>query len=283
MMCMCVVVTYNPDVEFLNRLQKMRHEFKKVIVVDNCSDQLPELELENVLLVRNSSNLGVATAINQGVVTAVAAGATYICLFDQDSIIEPGFSNTLLDGFALNPSVGIVAANYFSPISKKNGYSQSRYHVNYSEIAHAITSGSMISVDVFRECGGTRDDYFIDYVDIEFCERVVAAGFMILCTNSVLMTHPIGEATNHKLFKYRLSASNHSPIRRYYMARNCVYSAVHSVSSNPKFALVSMERLLKITLVTVLFEKAKIRKMQAIALGVYDGLLSQMGRTRRSF
>lgn len=281
----CVIVTYNPDSDFPLRLKNIQKEFNQIIIVDNNSDSKLEITDSNTITIYNSSNLGIATALNQGIAEAAASGADYICFFDQDSTISGGFVEMLLRGFEAGKNVGVVAANYVNPISKRPGYPvslQGKKDESYSPISHAITSGSMIKTSILPVCGSMRDDYFIDYVDVEFCERVRASGYAILCTNKILMTHPIGEATNHTFLSHKLTASNHSPLRRYYMARNCIVSSLENFKQNPKFSKISIQRLIKIVIVTLLFETNKMSKSRAIFLGIIDGYFYRMGKTERN-
>jgi rhamnosyltransferase len=276
----CIVVTYNPDAEFPSRLSNLQREFDKIVVVDNNSNVKPKIVCQSMTLICNSTNLGIATALNQGIVEAVSNGAEYICLFDQDSVIDNNFVSLVLTGFKLNNNIGIVAGNYMSPVSGKLGYPtvHNEDEYVYSPISHAITSGSMIKASILPVCGLMRDDYFIDYVDVEFSERVRRNGFTILCTNKALMTHPIGEATNHRFFSYKLTASNHSPTRRYYMARNCIAAFLENITTNKGFALTSLNRLFRIIIVTLLFEKQKSRKLRALVEGMTAGFQRKMGK-----
>ena len=67
-----VVVTYHPDPGFPDRLDRVRPQVGRVVVVDNGSSPPAREMLRNaagpdVELILNDANLGVATALNQGV------------------------------------------------------------------------------------------------------------------------------------------------------------------------------------------------------------------------
>src|SRR5258708_4061614 len=68
-----VVVTYFPDEKLLDRLQKIQQQVDRVVVVDNGSsgesaESLRTAEQKlHLEVIRNAENLGIATALNQGV------------------------------------------------------------------------------------------------------------------------------------------------------------------------------------------------------------------------
>lgn len=274
-----IVITYNPDRGIQRRIDNIALQSDLVVVVDNGSANLILKNEKNIIIVKNEKNIGVAAAINRGIGFALSWGANYVCLFDQDSEIEDFFIAKLLGGFKQGKNVGIIAANYISPVSGRIGYSSiPQDSREYFEIAHAITSGSMLKMEIFSIVGLMREDLFIDYVDIEFCERLDLAGFKILATSKPLMEHPIGNAKNHEIFgKIRITSSNHSPVRRYYMIRNCVRLAIENFSINWNFSRVSLQRVLKIVVITLAFEDNKFIKTRYMLKGLLDGMRGNMG------
>jgi rhamnosyltransferase len=74
-----VVITFFPDSGFPERLEKIAAQVSWVIVVDNGTTGKSEVNLERALgvregvtCIRNSENLGVAAALNQGIRQALA-------------------------------------------------------------------------------------------------------------------------------------------------------------------------------------------------------------------
>src|SRR5271170_4637319 len=96
-----VVVAYRPDVVLLENLRRLLNQIPEVIVVDNGSDgasaQVIEAagNLAGVQLIRNSFNLGIATALNMGIRQALQSGSPWIATFDQDSAIPDGYFEKL--------------------------------------------------------------------------------------------------------------------------------------------------------------------------------------------
>ena len=65
----------------------------RVIVVDNASSP-PAVVGDDVTLLRNCRNRGVAGGRNQGV---SAGSASYVCLLDSDAVLEPDALRQLID------------------------------------------------------------------------------------------------------------------------------------------------------------------------------------------
>jgi len=84
-----------------------------------------------------------------------------------------------------------------------------------------MTSASLTRLEAWKKTGGFREDYFIDFVDNEFCMKLSLNGYKVLRDNTCRMSHRLGETGVQKilgLFPYRYA--RHSPKRVYYMARN---------------------------------------------------------------
>lgn len=78
----------------------------------------------------------------------------------------------------------------------------------------------LVPVEVLKKVGLMRDELFIDYIDIEWCLRTASNGYSLYAIPDAKMSHTIGD--ERKLFLGR-EVSIHSPLRRYYLARNSIY------------------------------------------------------------
>ena len=64
-----VIVSYEPDVEFPQRLSIAAAQFPLTVLVDNTAAEspgLPGTDADKLRVLRNHSNLGLGTALNQG-------------------------------------------------------------------------------------------------------------------------------------------------------------------------------------------------------------------------
>ena len=88
-----VIVTYHPDIGLRERIEQIRHQVDKLLIVDNnsasdCVAMIQRISKDlDVDVIENESNLGVAEALNQGFKYAERFGGKYswVLTLDQDS------------------------------------------------------------------------------------------------------------------------------------------------------------------------------------------------------
>ena len=88
-----VIVTYKPDLAALEaQLARLRPQVSAIAIIDNASDEAVRIALRDLakrfdaMLLENENNLGIATALNQGIACAREKGASHVLLMDQDSL-----------------------------------------------------------------------------------------------------------------------------------------------------------------------------------------------------
>lgn len=236
-----IIVTYNPDVDVLREQIVSLERLAGLVVIDNFSDNLDEIEslvadlsFQKIDFVKNPTNLGLAFAQNQGIARARLLNAEHIIIFDQDSIPESGMVAHLLDAesrlISSGERVAAVGPVTFDPdtgaeypITRYNGPFIQRYYTRSAEIANAsfiIASGSLIRMSVIDSVGGMLDALFIDYIDVEWCYRAQSLGYRLFISSSARMSHRVGDK---RVKFFGRSISQHSPLRRYYLTRNSLY------------------------------------------------------------
>ena len=131
-----------------------------------------------------------------------------------------------------------------------------------------ITSGSLLRVSVFQEIGSFRNELFVDHVDHEYCLRACARGFKVIVTCAPIMKYSIGAVTLRKLLWRETKTSNHSALRRYYMARNDIVLAKEYIFNEPIWVLKALYSRLNKLILICFFEKNKLVKLKLTALGV---------------
>ena len=63
----------------------------------------------------NAQNLGYAGGNNRGIEKALAAGADYVFILNDDTIVEPGSLAALVEAMERDPKVGIAGCPLFGP------------------------------------------------------------------------------------------------------------------------------------------------------------------------
>jgi rhamnosyltransferase len=227
-----VIVTYHPEEVALRRLvETLRLGGARVIVVDNTpqgpSPVVTALAAD-IKLIGMSDNAGIAAAQNAGIRAAVAQGAEVLAFFDQDSSPDEQLLPSLVAALG-QPPRGVTAPVC---IDARTGAEYSPYRFDRWGWAHAtpaigrsapvevdliISSGSVVTAEVFLRAGLMNEDFFIDYVDLEWCIRCRKAGVPIRVIPSVTMRHAIG---NQVIKNGPLTTFVHSPMRSYYRLRN---------------------------------------------------------------
>jgi rhamnosyltransferase len=92
------------------------------------------------------------------------------------------------------------------------------------------------------------------------------------------MSHAIGEPTRHAVLGVSKWTTNHSPDRRYYIARNDTVM-LREFGGYPlgAWALKSLGRRVRTCKRILLYERFKARKVAAVAAGWWDGVRGRMG------
>lgn len=287
-MIIAIIVTFNPNlINLSNLILQLKKQSVKAIVVDNGSKNINELEeLNNIggRIYKLNNNLGIATAQNKGVEKAIELGAEQILFFDQDSSIPEDYIENLYSDYELlihdNIKIGAIGPRfidnrynfYYKTISvTKNGFRIKHDVSNIDKPIHStllISSGSMISVNTLKTVGLMRDNYFIDYVDTEWCLRAESLGYKNFISAKAVMRHTIGDnVINLKFFNVPV----HSAFRRYYRVRNAFY-----MMREPHVPVILAIREIFFSfihqIILISFERNKSGYLKSYFKGLRDGI-----------
>jgi len=234
------IITLNPDLVALGKLiETLSHEPGKIVVIDNCSENRSDIsrllaQQGEGELIQNSTNLGVATAVNQLATMAEADGSRYIIPFDQDSMPEKGIQGKLYRLFekaqadGRNPAaIGPVRVDprtgerepfirFKLPLNRRIAGGPVNTAVDCDFL---ITSGCLMSIEALDRVGMMEESLFVDNVDLEWSFRARSKGYCLLGATHVTMWHRIGDATV-KFPWLRTPVRFHAPLRTYFVARN---------------------------------------------------------------
>lgn len=242
-----VVVTFHPEEETLRTLLKaLEPQVSGVIVVDNnpkadvsVPTLLDMLQSDRVHLIRLNENLGIAKALNVGIEHARRCGADYVLLSDQDSLPAADMVSNLLQSMdtllqsgyrvgAIGPTYKDLYTNMVYPFQVTipgkffYGHMIPTSKKPIIPVLTLITSGALIPIQVLSEIGLMREDFFIDYVDIEWCHRATHAGYGLWGTSNSLLLHRLGERSLRVWYLRWRKESAYPPLRMYYRIRNFI-------------------------------------------------------------
>jgi len=283
-----IVVIYNPDFNQLrNIINKQLVNFKNLLLINNSPElDLSEFNCEQIKIINNSSNFGLAKALNIGILEAKNKKFQFVALFDQDTLLPLDFSKKMIN-FINNcehdkaclfcPNFYNLVTNRFNKINKIKFLRLKRYYPvdeSVSLPSFSITSGSLIDLSKFKEIGFFDENLFIDLVDTEWCLRAHNYGYKILQNNKVIVQHSLGEG-HIKLFN--LSIQIHSPSRLYYYFRNSIYLyTLPHISFN--WVVIDFLRNILRFIFYMLFVKNRIKYFRYIIKGYYHGFIKKMDK-----
>lgn len=268
-----IIVSYNDALAIIKCIEMLRKQVTSIIVVDNGSLSEHQFilksleELENLTLIYSSSNLGIGAAINLALEVLDDAQVDWVLTMDQDSIAAPDMVASMVQAASAFPKAA------FTPLITDIG--QSGKYATPVEVDYAITSGNLIPLTAVRQLKGFDSKLFIDGVDFDFSLRLRAKGYKIIRVPAANMRHTLGNASQSK--PRRRFYTNHSPLRRYYMARNMILNFRSHFLRFPLFVF----RLSLVTLLTfinvLIWGPRRIESMKMILRGFIDGLLNRTG------
>lgn len=275
----CLIITYNPDNIVFGLIELIKNQVDKIIIVDNNSELLIQNQLrhvadeENIHLVQNRENLGIAKALNQGVIHAKDLKYEWVITFDQDSTPYKNIIEIISEVYFLYPekqNIGAIGVNF--PDVDSGSYYPVSIIKKYHTKDYLITSGCLLSVQAFFEIGGFREDFFIDNVDLEYSLRLRKNGKVSLITNQWGMNHKAGSPVIKRFAGINLIPSHHNTFRRYYMARNHIILCKDYLFKFPYFITKTSFFFVLSIFNILLFETDRKNKIFASAKGIRDGM-----------
>lgn len=272
-----VIILFNPEI---NRLQEnvnaVLSQVDFVVMVDNASENINDVKKiynnkGEIYFIYNKENVGIARALNQGIEFCKKKGAVWALTLDQDSVIPVNMISEY-SKYILNSNNALISCI----IHDRNETEAKKTADSVEEINQCITSGALTRITAWDKCGKFDEKLFIDNVDFEFCYRLIWQGFHIIRVNSVELLHECGKIKEKKIFKAKIIVYNHSAQRKYYIARNWIYTYLkHKPMINLSYIIAKeVEEFGKV----LLFEKNKKKKMKAFFEGVMDGWSGKMGK-----
>jgi rhamnosyltransferase len=290
-----VVVTFNPDGDIIDNLELMASAVNCLIVVDNTPDENRLFfSSMNIVYLQENGNVGLSKALNDGVNYAGKLGFHNIFLLDQDSIATLQFFKNMLT-FKNKIDLQISNCAFYVPnFYDRNSQSWARYPLLTSfSIQHkrcdsispfyqnraliAITSGTLMTYDRFMQIGPFREDYFIDFIDNEYCLRAAKKHLSVAVNCKATINHSIGKRQRKQILWFEIKPNNHTAVRRYYIARNGIRTAMIYFSEFKLYLLLILLRLGHEILSILLSEKSKTIKLKALLVGLADGFIGKMG------
>lgn len=218
--------------ECLTSLAGLQYPRWQAVVVDNGSDagQAEAIQTSHptVTLIRNQKNLGYTGGNNVAIHHAMAQGADYIWLLNNDTVVTPDSLSELVAAGERDPRVGLLSPvlyDYKEPheiqfagtvLDVSRGSATT--HKSLEQPSTLAPGGSLalwgtallVKRHVVTSVGYLNERYFAYHEDAEYCLRAAAAGFATRVEPTAVVFHKSA----------RSLGSDNSPIKEYLMVRN---------------------------------------------------------------
>ena len=270
-----VVVLYHPASDLPEVVARVKGQVDTVYLIDNSvppvrEQVMPLLQSGSVVYQAQQANLGIATALNSAARRAVQEGYKFLLTMDQDSLAAPDMVQQMLacqDRDHLRP-LGMLAPFQITPAQQPPQSGPA-----CCPVMTPMTSGCLLDLAAYQAVGPFRNDFFIDFVDNEYCLRLKQHGYRVLRANHALLWHQVGALQTYGPFV----ATNHGALRRYYKTRNRLYVFREYLSVFPGHCLFDLVRLTKEIASILLFEDQKGAKFRMMVTGLQHFLSGRRG------
>jgi GT2 family glycosyltransferase len=264
-----------------------------VILADNGSTdgtvEAVHAAYPDVTVVRNGANLGYAGGNNAAICRAVAMGAEWVVLVNNDAVVAPNAFAALRDAAARVPEAGVLAGKVFfaeppdlvwfagARVLLRVGYSgrvrgygrHDRPSWRATEPTARATGAFMAVSRAAIEAAGMLDEELFAYVeDVEWCVRIRRAGFRVIFVGSAVAWHRVSASTGGE------RRSTHS---LYYSARNWLVTCERHAPMGRVGTAVRRGVVLAAALAQAARRPAPRSAMRAVLAGWRDGRVRRLG------
>jgi len=263
------IVVFNPDIaRLIENISSIRYQVDEIILIDNGSQNILEIEkidmVKNIKIIKNGSNKGIAFALNQIIEYSKDNSFDWAITLDQDSVCPP---NLVLDysKYFDFEDIGIICPYNIDIKSKQESYKKGFDFVDW-----CITSASCINVSRCFNKVSFDEKMFIDLVDVDYSYQVRKNNLKILRDYDIVISHQLGDLKEFNIFHRIIEVTNHSPIRKYYYSRNCIYLC-NKYKDDKTIVKLWRYKLKILILKTIIFEGKKLCKLKYIYRGIKNG------------
>ncbi len=220
--------------ECLASLLGLEYGNYEIIVIDNASTDGSVAAIEEnfpgVEILRNESNLGFSRGNNVGIEVACKKGADYICLLNNDTVVDAAFLRPLVELGESDRMVGVIGSQVFFQrrpqtvwsegigvngrtgrvLAPLGGRSAEEVGTEIRDWDGVTGAAVLVKREVFEKIGLLDPDYFMYYEDVDFCLRAGRAGYRVSTVPASRVWHKIGSSAK----------AGGGPVIIYYLIRN---------------------------------------------------------------
>jgi GT2 family glycosyltransferase len=227
-----IVLSWNgvrDTLECLGSISKLDYPDRHTVVVDNGSSDGSPTQVKaaypDITLIENGRNLGYTGGNNVGMHFALAQGADYVWLLNNDTVVEPDSLGRLVACAERTERLGMISPlvyDYYrrerlqfwgvlADIPRQNVVDAPDPLSGQPVAENPLLWGTALFVrsSMVRRIGYLDDRYFAYHEDLDFSLRAIKAGYRTMVETTAVVYH-----------KWAVSLGTDSPIRRHLLTRN---------------------------------------------------------------
>ncbi|GKU27269.1 rhamnosyltransferase [Clostridium folliculivorans] len=246
-----ILLNYNgikDTIECIESLNNIDYNNYEIIIVDNnSSDNSQEIiqkKFPEHTFIQTGKNLGYAAGNNMGIRVALDREADYICVINNDVIVEKDFLTKMILYMEANTNIGVCgpticeymdrnkiqSSGALIDLSKgeapaiNNGKDISELYNDVIECDYVGGACLLFKSSIIDEVGFIPENYFLFYEETEFCLKIKKIGYKVCCYTKERVYH-----------KGSASISRIGGLSGYFMNRNLVLFEKRNLESTMSF------------------------------------------------
>lgn len=230
-----IILNWNRPQDTIDCVESiLRSDYAKyrITVVDNGStdDSVQRVQArfgDTVCVVANEANLGFAEGNNRGIEHALAHGADFTLLLNNDTTIAPDMLSEMVRAMCSDAQIGIVGpVIYYSGRPEVIWFAGMRFRYGLYTVRKGLHlklpladiepvdfisgCGMMVRREVWESVGRFDSCFFMYYEDLDLCIRAAKQGYRIVCAARANMWHALSASTG----------GPDSPLKQYYQVKS---------------------------------------------------------------
>lgn len=238
----CILLQWrscDDTLECLESLQAASYPNLRIVVVDNGTPESCRRELRTrfpaVELLLNDDNLGFSGGNNRGIAYALAQGADYVLVLNNDTVVAPDFLEPLVARLSADRRIGMVGPKIYQqgaagqlwfagttrdwllgrPLRLRHrGFGRiDRGQYDREQYGDFLSGCAMLlRREVFERVGMFDPAFFAYFEDVDLCLRVRREGYRILYVPAARVYHKAARSSTGR--------RNFAPLSVYFSTRN---------------------------------------------------------------
>jgi hypothetical protein len=216
-----VVINYNghnDTIECLESVKKLNYSNHEILIIDNGSTDgsggILKGTFPEITLIETGRNLGFAGGSNAGIRRALAEGAEFIVLLNNDTVVDQEFAGRLIEASKRDKGAGIFcskmyffdkpdviwyAGGSFNPWlgwgrHRGGGIRDEGQFDREEETARPCGCSLMVTREFCERVGLLDEDFFCYCEDVDWGMRAKRAGFKVLYVPDSKVWHKVSKS-----------------------------------------------------------------------------------------